>query len=222
MAEIQVVRAIYSGKNIIGCAPTGARKTLSFWITMFMAMYNKIKQKRVIVITPLNLLGRQTVESLLKVGIWVVLLMKETTTLAILWEVEAGKYNVMVTNPEMPVCNKAVQELFWKPAVAKTLFHFVLDEGHCVNQWANFQQHYRNLGDLHYTVPGDIPFYVASATLPQDILENICEMLNLHEETTEFILYLNDHPDIGLMVQPIVNPVSSYQDLNFLIPGQLH
>jgi superfamily II DNA/RNA helicase len=35
--QIEVVKAFYAGQDIIGCAPTGAGKTLSFWIPLLMA-----------------------------------------------------------------------------------------------------------------------------------------------------------------------------------------
>ncbi|KAF9453743.1 hypothetical protein P691DRAFT_639962, partial [Macrolepiota fuliginosa MF-IS2] len=47
--QIQVAQAIYSGKNIIGYAPTGAGKTLSFWIAMLMAKEDKMKRHKVTV-----------------------------------------------------------------------------------------------------------------------------------------------------------------------------
>ncbi|XP_006457381.1 hypothetical protein AGABI2DRAFT_50460, partial [Agaricus bisporus var. bisporus H97] len=216
--QIQVARAIYSGKHVIGCAPTGAGKTLSFWIPMLMAMEDRIKQDKILVISPLNLLAMQTVDLLLKVGIKAVLLTGDTCTAKLLREVEAGMHNVIVTNPEILMGNKAVRELFRKPCVASSLLEVVLDEGHCVHQWASFRQHFKNLGDIRYAIPGDISFYVASATLPNDILLEIREALNLRDNTTELIIYSNDRPDISLMVQTIVNKINSYCDLDFLIP----
>ncbi|KAF8995086.1 hypothetical protein BDQ17DRAFT_1251068 [Cyathus striatus] len=66
--QIKVALALYSGKDVVGCAPTGAGKTLSFWIPLLMALeegHNKMS----IVVTPLNLLGKQNVEMLEKAGI---------------------------------------------------------------------------------------------------------------------------------------------------------
>jgi superfamily II DNA/RNA helicase len=35
---IKVAQALYAGKDVVACAPTGAGKTLTFWIPMLMAL----------------------------------------------------------------------------------------------------------------------------------------------------------------------------------------
>ncbi|KAF8155084.1 hypothetical protein BJ912DRAFT_1013672, partial [Pholiota molesta] len=59
--QVKTALALYEGKHVIGCAPTGAGKTLSFWIPLLMALEDG-KDKMSIVVTPLNLLGKQNVE----------------------------------------------------------------------------------------------------------------------------------------------------------------
>ena len=49
--------AVYEGKDVIICAPTGAGKTLSFWIPLLVALKDGL-DPMVIVVTPLNLLGK--------------------------------------------------------------------------------------------------------------------------------------------------------------------
>src|SRR6266540_4562199 len=36
--QVKTALALYAGKDVIGCAPTGAGKTLSFWIPLLMAL----------------------------------------------------------------------------------------------------------------------------------------------------------------------------------------
>jgi len=36
--QVKTALALYAGKDVIGCAPMGARKTLSFWIPLLMAL----------------------------------------------------------------------------------------------------------------------------------------------------------------------------------------
>ena len=55
--QIKVAQALYAGKDVIGCAPTGAGKTLSFWIPLLMAL-KEGEDKMTFVVTPLNLLGK--------------------------------------------------------------------------------------------------------------------------------------------------------------------
>ncbi len=61
--QVKTALALYEKKDVIGCAPTGAGKTLSFWIPLLMALEDG-EDKMSIVVTPLNLLGKQNVQAL--------------------------------------------------------------------------------------------------------------------------------------------------------------
>jgi len=66
--QVKIALALYAGKDVIGCAATGAGKTLSFWIPLLMALEDGL-DKMTIVVTPLNLLGKQNVQVLEKAGL---------------------------------------------------------------------------------------------------------------------------------------------------------
>ena len=66
--QIKVAQALYSGKDVVACAPTGAGKTLTFWIPILMALEDG-EDKMSVVVTPLNLLGKQNKEALDAAGI---------------------------------------------------------------------------------------------------------------------------------------------------------
>ena len=66
--QIKVALALRAGKDVITWTATGAGKTLSFWIALLMAM-EEGEDKMIIVVTPLNLLGKQNVESLCHAGL---------------------------------------------------------------------------------------------------------------------------------------------------------
>ena len=67
--QIKIALALYyAGKDVITCAATGAGKTLSFWIALLMAM-EAGEDKMIFVVTPLNLLGKQNVDSLDQAGL---------------------------------------------------------------------------------------------------------------------------------------------------------
>jgi len=57
--QVQVALAIYEGKDVVACAATGAGKTLTFWMPLLMAIEDGHEDAMVIVVTPLNLLGKQ-------------------------------------------------------------------------------------------------------------------------------------------------------------------
>ena len=66
--QVKVAQALYAAKDVVACAPTGAGKTLSFWIPLLMAL-EEGQEKMSIVVTPLNLLGQQNKTSLDKAGL---------------------------------------------------------------------------------------------------------------------------------------------------------
>ena len=55
--QIKVAQALYAGKDVVACAPTGAGKTLTvtFWIPILMAL-EEGEDKMSIFVTPLNLI----------------------------------------------------------------------------------------------------------------------------------------------------------------------
>jgi len=75
--QVKTALAIYKGKDIVSCAPTGAGKTLSFWIPLLMAQEDG-KDKMSFVVTSLNLLGKQNVKVLEEAGLPAVAVSKET------------------------------------------------------------------------------------------------------------------------------------------------
>ena len=54
--QIKIALVLHAGKDVVGCAATGAGKTLSFWIALLMALADG-ENKMIFVVTPLNLLG---------------------------------------------------------------------------------------------------------------------------------------------------------------------
>ena len=111
-------------------------------------------------------------------------------------------------------------ELLWnKPDFVKCLLYVVIDEAHCVSQWASFRPEYGLLGRLRIFLPETIPFYVPSATLPPVVLRDVKKVLRLREANTFSLLRSNDRPDLILSARFMDHPASSYEDLKFLIPN---
>ena len=66
------VKALQEGKDVVAVAPTGAEKTLSFWIPILMALEDGEHDKMTFVVTPLNLLDKQNQQELERAGLtWV-------------------------------------------------------------------------------------------------------------------------------------------------------
>jgi superfamily II DNA/RNA helicase len=74
--QIDVCRAILGGgRDIISVARTGAGKTLTFWLPLLFRS-DGIQ----IVVTPLNILGQQNIDTLAKVGVKGIFISAKTAT----------------------------------------------------------------------------------------------------------------------------------------------
>lgn len=63
--QIKTAEGLYAKKDVVGKAPTGAGKTLSFFGGLVMAMEEESDgEQMVIIVSPLNLLSQQNVEML--------------------------------------------------------------------------------------------------------------------------------------------------------------
>ncbi|KAF8806502.1 P-loop containing nucleoside triphosphate hydrolase protein [Phlegmacium glaucopus] len=215
--QIKTALALYSGKDVIGCAPMGAGKTLSFWIPLLMAL-EEGRNAMTIVVTPLNLLGKQNEALLDEAGLSGIAVSMKNANVETWKDIENGKYNVVIVHPEILMSNEEVEKLWKKADFTKRLLNFIFDEGHCISQWGSFRKEYAHLGALRYLIPEHVPFYIASATLPLPILLDIIDILQLRIDKTEQILRSNDRPEISLMVRCLVYPANKFQDLWFLIP----
>jgi superfamily II DNA helicase RecQ len=67
--QVQIALGLYERRDIIGVAPTGSGKTLTFWLPTLMALDDGHQDKISFVVTPLNLLGKQNVQQLERAGI---------------------------------------------------------------------------------------------------------------------------------------------------------
>ncbi|KAF5381314.1 hypothetical protein D9615_008286 [Tricholomella constricta] len=215
--QIKIALSLRAGNDVVACAPTGAGKTLSFWIALLMAL-EEDGNKMIFVVTPLNLLGKQNVDTLDHAGLKAIAVSRENATAQTYKDIEAGQYRVVIINPELLMGDDNITKLWIKPQFTKHILYFTFDEGHCISQWGKFRKEYLQVGNLRYLIPETIPFYVASATLPPAVRRDIAEILHLRSNKTEYILRSNDRPEIRLMVRALSFPASSFRDLDFLIP----
>ena len=98
------------------------------------------------------------------------------------------------------------------------VFNIVFDEGHCISQWGStFRLEYKLVGMLRFLAPG-IPFYITSATIPHKMLQDIKETLHI-PSTSLLFQRSNDRHNIAFCVKKMKHPMSSFEDLAFLVPS---
>ena len=91
-----------------------------------------------------------------------------------------GKFRQVIVSPEI-----VVSESFRKEVLSKKKFHqrlraVCVDEAHCISLWGgSFHPDYAGLGVLRGRFPSNVPVVVASATLPEHILDDIKRKLRL-------------------------------------------
>ncbi|KAG6373131.1 hypothetical protein JVT61DRAFT_6737 [Boletus reticuloceps] len=189
-------------------------KTLTFWLLLLFRP-SGIQ----IVITPLNQLGQQNMDSLCKAGISSIAINADTATLNNFCAIENLKYRAIVISPEQLMKPRGgFEKLFLKPEFTMHLIGFVFDEEHCVCQWGEFRPEYKELQWLHYILWHQVPYLVASATLTSDILCELKKLLYIHTHNLLTVQTSIDQPNLALCVCKIKYSLALYADLGFLIP----
>ncbi|THV07053.1 P-loop containing nucleoside triphosphate hydrolase protein [Dendrothele bispora CBS 962.96] len=136
----------------------------------------------------------------------------------------SGKYQIVVISPEMMLTQRFIKLVLKNKELAHRLLAVVIDEGHVISHWGSgFRKKYGELGILRVLLPKGTPFVVLSATLPPRVREDILAKLHFSTKTDGFVdINLgNDRPNVSLVVRAIQHPMNTYQDLNFVIPGQI-
>ncbi|KAH6893859.1 P-loop containing nucleoside triphosphate hydrolase protein [Coprinopsis sp. MPI-PUGE-AT-0042] len=216
-SQIEIIKQLSCKKDVIACLPTGAGKTLTFWMPLLMALEEGKKDSLTFVVTPLNILGKQNEEQLNSAGLRAISVTGKNASKETFKAIENGKYNVVIINPEILMSSPHLDTLWKKPSFTSRIVNFVFDEGHCISQWGSFRKEYKTVVQLRHLIPHSIPFYIASATLPTDVRSDIKSILQLRPEDTAYISRSNDRPDISLKVRSLSYPASSYKDLDFLL-----
>ncbi|KAI0630945.1 hypothetical protein C8Q77DRAFT_1062562 [Trametes polyzona] len=148
--QIKIAQALHERcNNAVAVAATGAGKTLSFWISLLMALENG-EDRCIIVITPLNILGKQNFDLLADTGL-----------------IKCSVHHVIILNPELDMQEGDHCEKLWgNSRFLSWLLYVVFDNGHCIKEWSSFREQYKYMSTLHHTISKSFPFYIAYATLP--------------------------------------------------------
>ena len=204
-------------------------KTLMFWLPLLF-LPNGVQ----IVVTPLNILGQQNVETLRKVGVEGIFIPSSDATCmnyqvclllrvcdhcsAITQAMLSFKYRVIVVNPEALMKPGGIfEELFKNKIFMSSVISLIIDEVHCISQWGTFRPKYRELGRLRHLQRYPCTIMATSATMTPSIITDIKTVLGLREENLFVSRCSIDRPNINIIVRAFRNPRNTFSDLKFLL-----
>ncbi|KIJ12990.1 hypothetical protein PAXINDRAFT_14203 [Paxillus involutus ATCC 200175] len=213
--QLKIAEAFLKGDQDIVCiAGTEMGKTLTFWLPLLFCL-----EGIQIVVTPLNQLGQQNVDSLRKAGIRSIAINAETATLDNFQAIANLEYRAVIVSPEQLMKpGGEFQKLLTKEEFTSHVISFVFDEAYCIMSWGELRPEYKELQQLCYIISYRIPYMIASATLTPELLCDVKKLLHLRSENLLTIHTSTDRPNLALCIRKIKYTLSTYADLGFLVP----
>ena len=164
-------------------------------------------------------LRQETVERLYAVCfIAELLLCAHSPQSALLQQVAQGKYRQIFVSPEILDSEEFRTQVLAKPTFYEHLRVAFIDEAHCISLWGgSFRPDYATLGTFRGRLPVNVPIAIASATLPDHIMDDIRSKLKLSANAVT-VAVTNARPNVALSVRGMKHSIKSKADLRFLIP----
>jgi superfamily II DNA helicase RecQ len=102
------------------------------------------------------------------------------------------------------------------------IYSVIIDEAHCISHWgADFRKKYSLIGGIHSFLPQNTPFIAVSASLTRCVTQDIVYLLQLDQSNFLHLNLGNNRPTVSLVIRTIHNMMSSYTDLNFVMPTSI-
>ena len=99
-------------------------------------------------------------------------------------DIAAGKFRQVIVSPEIVISLEFQTTILSKDGFSTALHAVCIDEAHCISLWGgSFRPDYAGLGMLRGRFPKNVPFVVASATLPSHVLNDVRHKLQLGSDT---------------------------------------
>ena len=171
--QAELIDAQLAGRDVLGVAPTGSGKSLSYWIPAVVG------EGLTVVVSPLIALMKDQVDRLTALGIPAAFInstlgradQQERLRIARL-----GGFKLLYLAPER-LSRPGFSERLAEARVSR----FVVDEAHCISSWGHdFRPDYRILGAALKTL-GDPPVGAFTATATPLVRKDIAESLNLRD-----------------------------------------
>ncbi|KAJ3757589.1 P-loop containing nucleoside triphosphate hydrolase protein [Lentinula raphanica] len=142
--QIDTAEALLLGLDCSVIAGTGAGKTMPFVMPLFIE-----KEKRVVIISPLNALEEDQAKRFNDMGLHAVAVNGETWNRNIQTRMKNNEYRVIITSPDMALEHDPFRSFLSNPKLAQNTLSIIVDEAHCISQWGQkFRPIYQRLGSI--------------------------------------------------------------------------
>ena len=171
--QLDIVRAVYEGRDVLGLMPTGGGKSITFQVPA-LAMKGLC-----LVITPLIALMKDQVDNLRNKGILAAAIYSGMTNEEIFVTLDNcvyGDYKFLYVSPE-----RLGTEFFRQKMKLMDICMIAVDESHCISQWGyDFRPSYLHIAEARDLVP-DVPVLALTATATPEVVEDIQRQLRFRD-----------------------------------------
>lgn len=123
------------------------------------------------------------------------------------------------TSPEIAIEKSFAESVLKAQEFTRKLCLLAIDEAHVVEEWSTFRPAYLQLAVLRARLPEGVPLLAASATLTEDVIEELKTSCAFRRDARTIKTPL-DRPEIFLQVTPARYPMASLLDLQHLLPSK--
>ncbi|KAI0704500.1 P-loop containing nucleoside triphosphate hydrolase protein [Cerioporus squamosus] len=220
--QLAGVKAQLEGIDMIIQAATGAGKTA---IAAGPHLWPGSEGKTTIMVSPLLSLEEEMVRTFKdKFGLEAVAVnSKNGACLSqVLQRIVAGMYHVVLISPEMLQLRVFLKRVLRNSRFSRRILSVIVDEAHCVSHWgADFRKKYGTLGIIRAFLPRGTPVIALSATITPRVRRDLMSKLHFPKgDGSNYLNVGNDRPNVSIVVRACEHPLSSYADLDFVIPSQ--
>lgn len=172
--QLDIIRSIYEGKDVLGLLPTGGGKSITFQVPALTM------DGVCLVVTPLIALMKDQVDNLRARGITAAAIYSGMTNQEIYLTLDNciyGAYKFLYISPE-----RLGTETFQQKMRAMDISMVAVDESHCISQWGyDFRPSYLHIADVRDMIP-DVPVLALTATATPEVVQDIQRQLRFRTD----------------------------------------
>ncbi|KAI0078044.1 hypothetical protein K474DRAFT_1674370 [Panus rudis PR-1116 ss-1] len=137
-------------------------------------------------------------------------------------EILSGQYQIILVSPEMLQSRAFINKILRNTSFAHRVLSIFIDEAHCISHWgANFRKKYGTVGIVRAFLPSNVPVMAVTATLMAKVRRDIQSKLHFPRTGSMFLNVGNDRSNVSLVTRACQYPMSSFADIDFVIPARV-